>query len=716
MKNKYYLSLIVVMGLSVTNVAATVFTPLASDIKESANIYNANTTMLRVDAKTVIGQGPCVVGNYSGCTMTDVNNDIDGTDDFKPEVKIHFTSDDFADDGQPTNATICLRGNTSRYVDLKSYRLKLDSKKKLWRGQRKLQLNKHLGDLTRIKNKLSFDLMSTVPHLPSLRTQFVHFYIDNEDFGLFTHVENVGKEYLKRRGYDKDSNLYKAESFDFRLYPELEIDADGQPVDLKAFESIIEIKRGKDSKKFIEMMKALNSYDNDFKKDVLDKYFNVNNVITWEAINILMGNSDIRTSNFYLFNPKGKDTFYFLPWDYDQSWGYDWEEPTIRQGFVPPKSYRGPHNFWATKFGQRFLSQPNGLALLKGAVDEIKDNYFSEDKIKAFLTKYHDLVMPILSQNPDFDYFDFNKPTDAETLVEYNKIYDALSSAVERNYQQFLKDLNSPMPFWTDEPITTGKNITFSWDESVDLQGDNVTYDLEISTSENFDPADIMYVKKNIAGSSFTTKWMLPKGDYFFRITARDSTNPTQNWQYSFDEYYNEQTDMNVFGVKSFYVNFNGGGQPKTITIDGEQNDWVGKLIFTDANDIVATDVVDWRKGGFVQDADNFYLAYINDDDINTDNFWAWHVFINVDNNAATGFDDGYEYMLEGNELWKYTGDGESWSWEKVIDVENNINGNFVEFSIPKRLLSNSNVYEVFFYGSNKYIKAGTPSDYMIGN
>jgi len=51
-----------------------------------------------------------------------------------------------------------------------------------------------------------------MPHFPSLRTQFVNLWIDNglgsEDFGLYTHTEFIGKEYVQNRGMAKDDNLY----------------------------------------------------------------------------------------------------------------------------------------------------------------------------------------------------------------------------------------------------------------------------------------------------------------------------------------------------------------------------------------------------------------------------------------------------------------------------------------------------------------------------
>jgi len=579
MKNTILLMLSL-LSLVFTSSFASVFTPLSTDIHLSDEIYNETPNLLHVNVKTVIEEGTCDEDDYEGCTLDDVNDDTEKDDNFKPEVNINFSADDFSADKETSNATLRIRGETSRYYDLKSYRIKLDSKKELWRDQRKLQLNKHIGDITRVKNKLSFDLMSTIPHLPSLRTQFVQLSIDNQNYGLFTHVENVGKEYLERRNFDENSNLYKAENFEFILRSELDIDEDGQPIDKEEFESVLEIKRGKDSKKLIEMLTAVNNFDNNFKNDVLNKYFNINNYLTWASVNALMGNSDIKTANFYIFNPKDEDTFYFLPWDYDQSWGNDWEENTIHEGSVPSKTHRVPHNLWVTRFGQRFLIQPKAIEQLKEAVTEIKNNYLTEAKINAFTESYYDIVFPLVSQEPDFDFITSNKPTDALTLKAYNKVYDALAETVERNYQTFLKDLESPMPFWLDKPVLVGDNIVFDWDKSIDLQSNKVTYHLEVSTTPLFEENDIKYNIKNIKKNHLTTKWVLPKGTYYFRITARDDDNPQENWQQAFNEFDDEELGKRVFGVEPFTINKDGVVKNKNSKKEIENNIGSSNIFF----------------------------------------------------------------------------------------------------------------------------------------
>ena len=60
---------------------------------------------------------------YDGTyTFADVNADIDDTDAVEPEIDAHFVMDGYPDDGLQINATLRLRGSSTRLAEQKSYR------------------------------------------------------------------------------------------------------------------------------------------------------------------------------------------------------------------------------------------------------------------------------------------------------------------------------------------------------------------------------------------------------------------------------------------------------------------------------------------------------------------------------------------------------------------------------------------------------------------
>ena len=527
---------------SILPTSAQVFPPLLNDISDPADIFfPLEPTPLILEVETVTGKGSCKivnnVENYTGCTLADVNADTNNRDAFKPEIKAHIVmGSSFPDDGKVSNATLRQRGGSARFAEQKSYRIKLDSKDELWRGERKLQLNKHPWNLSRVANKLSFDLMQDIHHLPSLRTDFINVFIDNVDYGLFTHVENVGKEYLTRRGFHKDSPVYKADHFDFFMTDAYLLNDTGKPIDKQWFNSKLKIKRGKNHKKVLEMITAVNNASNNFSTDVMAKYFNKNNYLSWMSVNFLFGNIDavgIDADNFYLLNPKGKDTFYFLPWDYDEAWDES-------NNSKPSRAWSGVSAYWSSLLHQRYLKQPDAVAELNEAVLHIKNTYLTPQKVAAMLDAYKPITLPLISAAPDFQNLPY--PGNNSAMEEYTANYNNMYTAIERNYQIFKDSIHYPMGFWIRKAELANSKLSLKWTPSYDLQGDSITYDVQISTSLDF--ASPTVIASGLTATEYEYNWNLPSNPFYYvRVLARDSANPQAHWQVAFNEYISHERE-----------------------------------------------------------------------------------------------------------------------------------------------------------------------------
>lgn len=521
----------------------------ASAVKDDPAVYAVE------DNKVIQASIITFDGTY---TFADVNADIDDTDAIVPEIDAHLAMDNYADDGKTKNATLRLRGHSSRLAEQKSYRVKLASGITLWRGEGTLQLNKHPYDLSRVRNKLAFDLFRDIPHIPSLRTQFVQVSIKNKnasgveyasaDFGLFTHVEKMGKEYLANRKLPTDGNIYKAEDFEFQLNDNLKLKDNGDVLSKTNFEKTLSLEAdNKNHKKLIEMLTALNDPATDFNA-FFAKYFDKSNYLTWMATSILMGNRDTVNQNFALYQPNGSDKFYFLPWDYDGSFGFE-DQPDIKAAnnlYAPWQL--AASNWWGVPLHQRFMSDPKLLADLKAAVEEVYSKYLSSDKIKAKLDSYQALVAPFVAAAPDNTYL---PAISSDKLKEWNDEYLRIAGVVKGNRDLFVSALEKPMPFWQAVELQGGE-LRLAWDAAVDLQGDRVSYTVQLSGTPDF----AVILKE---ASVSTTEWLIAKpgnGIYYLKVTAKDSKGNTQQ---AFD-----RTDV---GSKPYYGVY--GFEVKTDAVTG---------------------------------------------------------------------------------------------------------------------------------------------------
>jgi len=539
---------------------------VSNNIYEPPETYDTSEPdILNIYIKTFIENGSCTVGEYTGCTLKDVLNE-NYNKNFKPEVKINFDADDYFSSSLTNNATLRQRGGIkTRKAPLKSFRIKLNKGTPLWHEQRRIQLVKAFYDRSRIRNKLSFDLFSQIPHLPSLRSQFVRFTIEDNgsvlEQGLYTHIEYIGKEYLERRGWNKDSRLYKAEYFLFSNDAALKINDEGKPVNKDNFENILEIKRGKNHKAFIEMLSAIENNELDFQTEIFDTYFDKNNFLTWLAVNILVNNPDTRAHNYYLYNPKGSKKFYFLPWDYDRAWGHAQESSKELVNQLP-NWWFSHANWWENKMIKRFLITPGNLTLLENAVSEIKRKYLTPKIIKTKVESYRNIVFPVIRETADWNTIDLKGNTDPERIAEYNHIMDSFSHNVEFNYKKFTQRLNDPMPFRLKNPVIDIQNneIAFSWEESISLTGQNIIYDLEIANDKEFEEQSIVERIQDIPENVYKLQWSQPKGTYYFRVISRDANAPSIHWQIAFDRLIKRNNGLDAYGIKSFVVPTYGEG------------------------------------------------------------------------------------------------------------------------------------------------------------
>jgi len=497
-----------------------------------------------------------------GTTLDDVNQDVINGDDCKPELNVHLQVAGIPDAGGVANAAMRLRGHSTRFADQKSYRIKLKSKAAgdQWRGQRVFNLNKHPYDLTRLRNKLCFDLFSQIPHMTSLRTQFVRLYVDQRDgngfvdYGLFTHVEKVDDTFLAAHGLDPAGSLYKAEFFEFERYEDsLKLESD-PTFNKDAFERILEIEEGSDHAPLLAMLDAVNDEDTDFD-EMLSTYFNRDNYLTWLACNILFNNLDTNSQNFFLYRRSDATIFYFLGWDYDGAFDFYGQPDQVLQESLG-RWQRSIANWWGVTLHRRFLKQPGSIAALSARMREIRDSHASESRIRALIDSYGPTVQPCVAQSPDLDFLPvFDDASVATMLAEYDAEAARLPGLVAANYQKFLDTLERPMPVYMSDTVD-GADIEFRWDASFDLQSDGLTYDFELSTSPTFEPGD--RVTQGLGLTNTTTYRYplasLPAGTYYYRVIIRDTKNPSENWQIAFDEYWDEYGDKSYFGVRKMVI------------------------------------------------------------------------------------------------------------------------------------------------------------------
>jgi len=366
-------------------------------------------------------------GNLYDFSSFDITANWDKENNPKLDANVQFvTSNKEANLYQmrSPNASIRVRGN--RGSALKSYRIKLIDGA-YW-GQSVFNINKNLRDPSRIANKLAHDLIKDIDHIYGFRTNFLRVYIRDDKqegdfvpYGLYTHIEQPNKAYLKARGLDVAGSIYRAENFDFQLTKELK-NVDDPLYNKEAFETVLSIREGKEHSKLIKMLKDINDENKEFNQ-LFHSYFHEENYLTWLSINILLGNVDAMSCGFLLYNPSDSSMWYLLPWDFDGIFLWmeeDEDMPSILDKLRDVNLHR------------RYLEQEGNLRKLHDKIEELISESFSPNKIKALKKTYKPILLEMMNKYPD--NLLLNIP-----MVEYMAYIDQIDEKIYRNYQEFLK-------------------------------------------------------------------------------------------------------------------------------------------------------------------------------------------------------------------------------------------------------------------------------------
>lgn len=515
----------------------------AEGITDYAELYK-NDQQTKVDNMyvTVLKAQANVANNdFSFQDLINYRQDDDGSE---PSFKVYFEDGmrNLMDNSifvREANALLELRGKSPGNDIQKSFKITLHDKEGLWHNQKIINLNKHYADPLRIRNKLAFDYFSVIPDISSFRTRFVRLYIKDlstgssdaefEDYGVFTQVEQPNKLFLTNHRLDPNAQLYGAQDFRFLRYPDAIRNKNDSAYSKKEFEKILEIKGNDDHQKLIKMLEAVNDSSTSID-EVIVNYFDKDNYLTWLAANILFDNPEVSFTNFLLYSPLNSTKWYFMPWDFDEAFGLKQKRPTWQKGVSV---------YWDNVLHRRFLEKPENIKALNNKIDELSD-IVNKKQTKRFLDSYYDIIMSNITKLPDIKYL----PVTIET---YETKYEELPEVVERNRLYYYELQENPMPFLLYGPEQQENRFAFSWEKSLDLQGDDLFYNFEISRSKDFSSIEISF--KDLKETKIELDNLGP-GSYYWRVVVKDAEGHSQTAANIIRDEFGDK----YFGVKQFLV------------------------------------------------------------------------------------------------------------------------------------------------------------------
>lgn len=232
------------------------------------------------------------------------------------------------------NIGLRLRGNTSRSSAKKSFKIKFNAYTKgvKYQGVKELNLNGQHNDPTMVREKLFYDVWNAFG-LPPRRTSFSKLYINNRYYGLYTSLEEMDDEWLKKAyGKDNDTgNLYKCTyPADLKYINDLQTSyknvrsstaSGGRAYDLKTNEL------ADDYSDLVTLIKKGNQSTTANLPTELSQILDIDQFLKAYAVEVMLGHWDdyaYNKNNYFLYHNPKSNLFEFISYDTDNTFGVDW--------------------------------------------------------------------------------------------------------------------------------------------------------------------------------------------------------------------------------------------------------------------------------------------------------------------------------------------------------------------------------------------------------
>jgi len=325
-------------------------------------------------------------------------------------------------------------------------------------------------------------------------------------------------------------------------YPDQLRLADDPEYDAEAFSEVLEPKTGNDHAKLLAMLDAVNDYNIPIE-EVVDQYFNLDNLTSYLAFNILMANPDSNAQNYLLYSPVNSEKWYYLCWDGDGSLSY-YEDALLNNAWIEGEWTRGVSDYWGVVLFNRMLKVDKYRDALTQKVEALH-KVVTPERIASMIARCRKVVDQYTVRMPDV--VNMRIPTAKLEAVYENTPYDT-----DKAYEYYVESLKKPMPFNLANVASDASGLKLNWTAAYDFDGEFIKYGVQVASDWTFAPGTLIW--ESLGQLETTAVLTKPAaGTYYWRVTA---TNEGGHSQSAFDQV---ETDSGVHtGMRRFTVKADG--------------------------------------------------------------------------------------------------------------------------------------------------------------
>lgn len=348
-----------------------------------------------------------------------------------------------------------------------------------------MTLNNNDTDASLVKQHLAYELFRKAG-IPAPRCNFARVTVNGEYLGVYSHVESVRKDFLKRHFTKASGNLYEGQISDFTEK------AAG------TFDAKINAKKN-DRNDLLKATKALAVPDEQLF-DAVGKVINLNDFYRYWAMEGLIGFNDGYSgnqNNFFIYNDPQSGRFKFIPWGADGV--FRARSGKASQAGTPMSVMAEgvvAHRLYKTEKGrERYRSE-----LLK-VLDEVWD----EQALQAKLDKLTRMLRSHTHLPPRL----------------YDPAVDSVRRFISKRRNMLGVELTGPIPLWpkkmrsgptsaNSKSLTMKCTFNTKWTEAGDLSFENKIGQCIIELIHGDEPIEITDMRAHAALTQGTSRYGFP--------------------------------------------------------------------------------------------------------------------------------------------------------------------------------------------------------------
>jgi spore coat protein H len=476
---------------------------------------------------------------------------------------------------------IAFRGSSTLSFPKKGFKIKF-RKKELFQGHTKrIDVSASYVDKSLIRERLSFDLFAKTSVVASNAWHLDVTILSKEgqvlERGLYTGLDHVDEYFFRRRGREIGT-LYKADGGSVNgvlmgasLDPQPEailkilydkkntkqIAAQDAPVNLsRAALNLPPLQIAdadeEDYSDLDEFIRLINSWDAHTIARHLDDYMDVESYLDWLAVNTVVQSNDTYHKNYFLHNRVEDDKWEIMPWDYDLTWGRNWNDycDGLCDDLSEGTSIKGS-NQKTNQLSQRVLNNPTLFERLRAKVADLLETEFVEEKLFDQIDTYYAEITELVHQ-------DTRKwPTNAE----FDHERDRLKDWIRRRRQFLFKELSAGPP-----PVKQADTIVLSvgFDKASLVAGDQIGFEAmvrNIGNASTGDTVGVAFLVDNQRLTFGTANALEPGADQLIKSVSSWTASPGKHMLTAVVDDVNRYPEISEIN-NSLDLEFNVEGKP----------------------------------------------------------------------------------------------------------------------------------------------------------